>query len=252
MSKYLNKKIFVRGKITTLTGLHIGGSNTQMVIGGIDNVVIRNPFNDQPYIPGSSLKGKMRSLLEQSFGYDPSMQKAGIVKYGPITDPAHKIVRLFGTAKGDNTNIPSRVIVRDGGLLTLDALFNSELSYTELKTEVMIDRFTSVAMPRQVERVPAGMEFNLDIVVNVWEDKLDKEFSFKELKEEEMMNLLFRGLQLLQDDYLGGKGSRGSGQIKICIESIKERSKEYYIGDEDLGETGFSDSAHQIPEALSS
>ncbi len=246
--KTLQKKIFITGKIKTLTGLHIGGHNTHLDIGGVDSFVIRNPKNDEPYLPGSSLKGKVRSLLEQSYGTfgDANMKE---VKHGPIDDPKHPITRLFGSVKGRNKdsqkNIPARIIVRDGSILSEDS-DNTDLPYTEVKTEIIVDRITAAASPRQIERVPADSEFKLDIVLNIWSDSSD----FQELPEAQIVQMLFNGMRLIEGDYLGGNGSRGSGQIKIGIEEIKERDNTFYQNMEAGNNTHYQDSAHQIPEDL--
>ncbi len=250
--KQLVKKIFISGRIKTLTGLHIGGSNNQISIGGVDNVVIRNPFNDEPYIPGSSLKGKMRSLTEQSYGeYGRGIGRDS--SSGALEDPKHEIVRLFGNAKGDRRNIPSRLIVRDGRILTHGYDQNTDFPYTELKTEVTIDRLTATATPRQLERVPAGVDFELQLVINVWEDKEqiagEEMVGGKELWEGQMVEMVFNGLRLVQDDFLGGSGSRGSGQVKIGIDKITERTADFYMGKTQGGKL-YEDSRHEIPQDL--
>lgn len=262
-SKTLKKKIFFTGRIKTLTGLHIGGSNNEISIGGVDNVVIRNPLDDKPYIPGSSLKGKMRSLIEQSYGHFG--KGIGRSDYGPTEDPSEQIVMLFGNAKGETgkqkQNVPSRLIVRDGRLLSEGYDRNSELPYTELKTEVTIDRITATATPRQVERVPAGVEFELQLVLNIWEDGTEKEATElkdkdspitlpQDLTEETLVQMVFSALRLVQDDFLGGKGSRGSGQVRIGIEQLQERSRDFYLNFSADKSDGYEDSAHQIPEDL--
>jgi len=217
----LLKKIIITGEIEALTGLMIGGSNTAMGIGGPDKMVIRNPVTNQPYIPGSSLKGKMRSLLELSYGYIGNKKMGGKVENGPDEDPNHESTQLFGTARTDTRQRPSRIICRDGFLLNPDALKGTELPFTEAKTEVVIDRITSQAMPRTFERVPAGAKFALNIVVNIFDDDTFKD-QFK--------TLTFKALQLLQDDYLGGSGSRGNGQVRFKITRVIERSSEFYHG----------------------
>lgn len=247
--KTLKKKIFITGKIKTLTGLHIGGHNTHLDIGGVDAFVIRNPKNDQPYLPGSSLKGKMRSLLEQSYGTfgDANMKE---VKHGPIDDPNHPVTKVFGSVKGRNAdnkrNIPAKIIVRDGAILSHDYDENTDLPYTEVKTEIIVDRITAAASPRQIERVPADVEFALNIVLNVWTGTEE----FPELPETEMVQMVFNAMRLVEGDYLGGKGSRGSGQIKIGIQEIKERSRAFYLKTEKDEETGYEDSVHTAPEDL--
>lgn len=220
----LTKKILIQGEIVALSGLMIGGSNTAMGIGGPDKVVIRNPVNNQPYIPGSSLKGKMRSLIEIANG-TIGPEVGSNVKNGPDNNIDNTSTLLFGTTNKDTSRQrPSRIIVRDSNLLNPDDLAETELPFTEAKTEVVIDRITSAAMPRTFERVPAGARFQLDIVLNIFDD---------DQKEKELITMALKGLQLLQDDYLGGGGSRGNGHIKLNINSIKERSVGYYKNEEE-------------------
>ena len=200
--KQLVKKIKINTSITLITGLHIGGNSENVEIGGIDNPVIKLASKgDVPYIPGSSLKGKMRCLLEQA---------AGAPKVG--LDP--KVNNLFGITENkaiNTSNQPSKIIVRDAMLsdeskkMLLDC-DNLDMPYTENKFENVIDRVKGIAQhPRQTERVPAGAKFNAEFVINVWDDD----------DEQEMMALFEKGIRLLENDYLGGSGSRGYGQIKF-------------------------------------
>jgi CRISPR-associated protein Csm3 len=216
----LIKKILIEGELEAVTGLLIGGSNNSMGIGGPDKVVIRNPVNNEPYVPGSSLKGKMRSLLEISYGFIKDVNM-GKVKHGPEDDPTKITTLLFGTARSDEHQRPSRILVRDGELLNASELANTDLPFTESKTEVVIDRITSMAMPRTFERVPAGARFKLNLVLNIFDE--DK-------KEKELLEHVFKGLQLVQDDYLGGSGSRGSGQVKFRVAKVMERPAAFYQG----------------------
>lgn len=191
----LVKKIRINTTITLVTGLHIGGSGDNVEIGGIDNPVIKIGTKDnQPYIPGSSLKGKMRCLLEQI---------AGSSKVGGNDD----INNLFGFSQ---TNQPSKLIVRDSMLTqeSVEMLKAAELDmpYTEGKWENVIDRVKGTAEhPRQTERIPAGVSFDVEFVINVWDDD----------KEDDLIGLLKKGINALENDYLGGSGSRGYGQIKF-------------------------------------
>ena len=194
--KQLVKKIKINTTIELLTGLHIGGSSDNVEIGGIDNPVIKIATKDnQPYIPGSSLKGKMRCLLEQI---------AGAAKVGGNSD----VNNLFGFSQ---SNQPSKLIVRDAMLQTksaneLRACDNLDMPYTEGKWENVIDRVKGTAEhPRQMERIPAGVFFDVELVVNVWDDD----------KEKDLLDLLQKGINALESDYLGGSGSRGYGQIKF-------------------------------------
>lgn len=202
MATKLVKKILYTGTIVLKTGLHIGGTNAALNIGGPDKFVVRNPLNNIPYIPGSSLKGKMRALVEIANGCVGD--DGG--KVGPSKDPDSVSGKLFGVATSSDNNRPSRLIVRDAEL-DVDAcdFSNTDLPYTESKTEVTIDRVTAKPMPRTFERVPAGAKFKLNMVLNVFEGEDEKELK-KTLKQ---------AIELLQDDYLGGHGSRGYGQIKF-------------------------------------
>ena len=200
--KQLVKKIKINTSITLITGLHIGGNSENVEIGGIDNSVIKLASKgDVPYIPGSSLKGKMRCLLEQAAG-------------APKVGLDEKVNNLFGIteSKANNTsNQPSKIIVRDAMLsedskkMLLDC-DNLDMPYTENKFENVIDRVKGIAQhPRQTERVPAGAEFNTEFIINVWDDD----------DEQELLALFEKGIRLLENDYLGGSGSRGYGQIKF-------------------------------------
>ena len=194
--KQLIKKIKINTTIEVLTGLHIGGSKENVEIGGIDTPVIKLATKDnQPYIPGSSLKGKMRCLLEQV---------AGANNVGDNNE----INNLFGFSN----NQPSKNIVRDAMLteksvMELKNADNLDMPFTEGKWENVIDRVEGIADPRQIERVPAGAVFDAEFVINIWDD--DKE------KEEVIMQMFKKGIALIENDYLGGCGSRGSGQVKF-------------------------------------
>jgi CRISPR-associated protein Csm3 len=218
------KKIFIKGKIIAETGLHIGGSDIGMAVGSTDNVIIRCALREnQPYIPGSSLKGKMRSLFEKS-NDDPFEEQSDQIKNGPCQDPKSDSGMLFGVA-AEKEGTPSRVIVRDGYLENPEVLekAKTDMPYSEIKTETVIDRITSAANPRQIERVPAGAEFGLKIILNVYKEDDEKKF----------LEMLFKSLTLVQDDYLGGYGSRGSGQVKFEIEKLLQKDRETYEKNEE-------------------
>jgi len=215
----LTKKIFIKGEIELLTGLHIGGTNSAMGIGGPDSTVVRNPIDNKPYIPGSSLKGKMRAMVEIADGTVESVNM-GQVKNGASQDSSTKSAKLFGTAKKDDKQRPSKLIVRDARMLSTDEEFaNTDLPYTESKTEVVIDRITAKATPRQIERVPAGAKFELNLVLNV----------FDEDDSDEQLTTVFRAMNLVEDDYIGGSGSRGYGQVKFDISSVIEKEMDNYF-----------------------
>lgn len=224
----LEKKFLFAGEIELVSGLLIGGTDTGLTIGGIDKVVIRHPLTNEPYIPGSSLKGKMRSLYELSTGNFHYDERAPI-KNGPARDglPAW----LYGNATSNDEQRPSRLIVRDAFLSNANNLLEkTEIPYVEVKTEVVIDRITSKALPRTFERVPAGARFGLQMILNIFEN--DK------APVDALLQALASSLRLLQDDYLGGSGSRGYGQVKIKLNTITVRSSQgYYLAGSEATES---------------
>lgn len=212
--KTLIKKIKVTTNMELVTGLHVGGNKENVEIGGIDNPVIRAAIKDnQPYIPGSSLKGKIRSLLEQIAG------ASEVGKNNSIND-------VFGFAKD---NKPSKIIFRDAYLnetseKALKESENLDMPYTEGKWENVIHRVRGTAEhPRQTERIPAGVSFDIEIVINVWDNEEDGKKS---------LDLLKKGIAALENDYLGGSGSRGYGQVKFSDLKEEEVSFENYFANE--------------------
>ena len=213
--KKLYRKLIINGSLECLTGLHIGDNKENTDIGGVDLPVVRRRDNGQPYIPGSSLKGKMRCLLELVAGENPD---------GKCVNNGNDICRLFGASekKGDEKcpNQPSRILVRDAFMEKASAetfknATTTDMPYTEVKFENTIDRIKGVALhPRQQERVPAGAKFEINFVINIFADNATEadEVQGKHVKT------LTDGIALLNDDYLGGSGSRGYGQVKINIE----------------------------------
>lgn len=219
----------IEGKILLLSGLHIGGSDAGVKIGGIDTPIIKNPISGLPYIPGSSLKGKIRFLLEHFFNVVP---RDGSVSKAQRQGAKNPVAIVFGHMDHENLNYtayPTRLIVRDsqvlGAVTTLDNLANEHLLgnmltveeasrkmnslFVEGKTEVAIDRNTGTVNRRgglrQIERVPAGAIFSLEVVLRSFEDGEDAEH----------LEIIKKGLRLLENDALGGYGSRGSGRIKL-------------------------------------
>jgi len=207
----LEKKIFLEGTLEVLSGLHIGGTDVGIVIGGVDNPVVKDPVSGLPYIPGSSLKGKIRSLLEK---YTGNYSKEGKARGNPCDCGSCDICELFGSsAKASENNdkkILGRLIVRDAFLENSENINSNEV--TELKTEVAINRLTSkpISGPRNMERVVRGTKFNVEFIIDIYEND----------NEEKYINLLQKGIKLLEDDYLGGSGTRGYGKVKIDINKI--------------------------------
>lgn len=222
-------RVLIRFKIRALTGLHIGGTGTGIQIGGIDKEVIRDPLTNRPYIPGSSLKGKMRSLLEKQYGLVLNRKIAqaraqvrihscdGEVDY----QKPCPVCWVFGVPGEVGFNTPTRLIVRDTLLDDESARMMEELGlerpYAEVKTEVSIDRITSAANPRTIERVPAGAVFGPGEMVYTVYTSDDGLCSVQ--KDVQQLQKVFEGMALLEQDYLGGLGSRGSG--KVAFQSIQ-------------------------------
>ena len=235
----LHGKIFLQGTIHALTGLHIGGNAGELDIGGIDNPVIRNVMNRQPYIPGSSLRGKMRSLLDRHFknsldkrvGRDVRVHECG----KPTDYNACQVCQVFGVAPQRDLRgktMPGRLIVRDTFLTSesLEALdrADTDTDFTEIKTEVAIDRITSAATPRQQERVPAGATFGPFQMVHSLYTLEENDHNNQFEQELGYFNTVLTGMELLVDDYLGGSGSRGSGQIAFEYLTMTFKSRECY------------------------
>jgi CRISPR-associated protein Csm3 len=208
----------ITGTLELLSGLHIGGGNTEMHIGGTDNPVIKNPVTNQPYIPGSSLKGKMRSLLEWRAGV------VGITQGSPLgfkhireldgaqQDHGKVLLKLFGGApEGD----PDEALIKEIGPTrlafwdcNLDPAWVADMDarsllLTEQKTENQINRIAGVAEhPRNTERVPAGARFDFQLTLKVHGD-------------EDLLEELLIGFKLLELTGLGGSGSRGYGKLRF-------------------------------------
>ena len=190
-------KVRISGDILVKTGLHIGGSGAFAAIGAVDAPVIKDVLSGDPMIPGSSLKGKMRSLLARELN-------TAVVE--PDGDD-ERITRLFGSAgKGKSKIKRSRLLFSDMVLANRDQLQKAGLqSMTEVKFENSISRATAVANPRQIERAVKGSVFELDLIY-----ELEEESEFIE-----DMETLAEGMKLLQYDYLGGSGSRGYGKVEF-------------------------------------
>ncbi|MFQ6102117.1 MAG: type III-A CRISPR-associated RAMP protein Csm3 [Anaerolineae bacterium] len=213
-------RVFIECEIETKTGLHIGGAESALAIGGVDNVIIRDPLSGRPYVPGSSLKGKMRSQMEKFHGL-PQNRRIGQVTIHTCDKDADYagciVCHVYGVPGEMDFSTSTRLVVRDVQLTedSAEALdkAKTDLPFSEVKWEAAIDRVTSAATPRQMERVPAGAVFGpAEMVYSVYEAAdLDR---FANVVE---------GMQLLEDDYLGGSGSRGSG--KVAFRNIKVSAK---------------------------
>lgn len=204
----------ITGTLTLKTGLHIGAGDTEMRIGGTDNPVVKNPLDGLPYIPGSSLKGKIRSLLEWQLGLiiTAKGKPFSFQHLSEIDTPAaRQLLKLFGGAPGGETEQlvkeigPTRLSFWDCALnpAWLELIRKRNLLSTEAKSENSINRIAGVAdNPRFTERIIAGAEF-------------DFKLSLKVVDGEDLLPLLLRGLKLLEADSLGGSGSRGYGKVEF-------------------------------------
>ncbi len=231
-------KLILEGEIQCQTGLHIGAGKGSLEIGGADNPVVKDAFGI-PYIPGSSLRGRLRSLLEQTLGLAIpselvylSKRKGQEVRIHHSDRPDDEVCILFGRNPGrvekvsgeaieGATATPARLTVYDAPLLvdsiTPQMRENLDDELTEVKSENAVDRITSQANPRTLERVPAGARFRFRMVLDV-------------LCEEDkpLLARVAEALRLLEDDALGGGGSRGSGRIALAALNLTWRSKDYY------------------------
>ncbi len=197
-------KIIINGELEIVTGLHIGTGGEFSAIGAVDSPVIRDKITNLPMIPGSTLKGKMRSLMAR---------RLNTAKAKTPDNDAPEIVALFGGMKKQ-----SRLIFSDMYLTNYDEIKKSGLNDpTEIKYENTINRLTSIANPRQIERVIRQSKFGVEIIYTA-DDDADIESDIK---------LLAEGMKLLQYDYIGGHGSRGYGKVKF-----NDLNAQIVIGDE--------------------
>lgn len=217
----------IKGKIVLESGLHIGAGDSEMHIGGTDNPVVKHPHTGLPYIPGSSLKGKVRSLLELESGLmnkteGKPLQASHLNNLdGEQKEKCTKILKVFGSSGANSEDLiglgSTRVSFADCPVTDRwqEKVREERLSFFEVKSENSIDRISGTALhPRFIERVPAETEFDFTV-------------SLKILGEEDngLFDYLLFGLKLLELDALGGSGSRGYGKIKFVFEDedIKNR-----------------------------
>lgn len=235
----LESKIFIKGHIKAVTGLHIGGSKSSLDIGGVDLNVIKTAKN-VPFIPGSSLKGKLRSLLariEGSMAVSEQALEQNEKGKGIKTDEqVPHILELFGSSGDDDKReYVTRLLVRDAFLdaATFKSDFNDhemELEYSDIKWENTIDRIRGTAKhPRQLERVPAGAKFKFEMVYDAYDDG----------KVKDHLTYIRIAMRLLEGDYIGGSGSRGYGKIKFEEVKFYQKDLEVYQGNNEAKEYDF-------------
>lgn len=230
-------RVVINGFLRSQTGIHIGSGRETMEIQGVDAPVVRDPITKEPYIPGSSLKGKCRALLEKYISvkteglnfYNRNMQKEPVIRIH-VCDTAKdaygcSVCRLFGSSAGksnseETSNFPARLRFRDAFLTrySVEKLRDAEFLYTEVKSENVLDRLTAAAMPRQIERVPAGADFCFELIYDVEdEDQI----------EEDLKSISFF-LTSLEEDSIGGHGSRGYGRVSLHLTRVIAKKAESY------------------------
>lgn len=207
----------INGGIRVITGLHIGASSETIEIGGLDNPIIKDPLpeSNAPYIPGSSLKGKLRSLIEIKEGKFSGRVKGNPCDCGKKDCP---VCPVFGTSASEHPEDlgPTRIVVRDAHLSPeWSEKFKKGDLPMEIKYENAINRITGRANPRPLERVPANVEFDFNIAFKVFEGDLEDYFT-----------TVLKAMRLLELDALGGAGSRGCGQIKFVNITIDGEGKD--------------------------
>jgi CRISPR-associated protein Csm3 len=264
-------RVFIRGDVEATTGLHIGGGEGALAIGGVDAPVIRDPITNRPYIPGSSLRGKMRSLTEKLYGAPQTfsvsrmrgkevfvhtcqmdidtrqLRQLSEEEYHRQVAAFHRqfhecpVCPIFGAMGDQPIPHPTSLVVRDV-FLSADSVkvlekAKTDLPYSEIKWEATIDRVTSAAVPRQIERVPAGSIFS----------DFEMVYSIYDQAGVAHLPTVLEAMQLLEDDYLGGFGSRGGGKVRFVGLRLSARGREEYGKEQEWPE------AHDRPvsEALS-
>lgn len=223
-------KLVVTAELVLVTGLHIGAQTSGIEIGAVDQPVIRDPITRYPYIPGSSLKGKLRALVERTLEHLPiNVRGGGEVRRHECSDQACPSCRVFGSVgRNGSQNIPSRLAVRDLFLTPQSrkvlAEIETGLQYTEWKVENALHRITLAANPRQIERVPAGSRFVMRWIYTLEDDPQ---------RSREDLERLVAAMRLLEDDALGGHGSRGYGQVRFEQFQLTRRPLGFYFGDQE-------------------
>ncbi|MCL6622746.1 MAG: type III-A CRISPR-associated RAMP protein Csm3 [Syntrophobacterales bacterium] len=220
----------ITGTLIVKTGLRIGAGDTEMRIGGLDNPIIKHPHTLEPYIPGSSLKGKVRSLLEMKSGLmgKTKGEPLKIRDLQGLSEPqkteAKRILKLFGAGGAEAEQIatqdigPTRVAFADCPLEEAwrQKALEEGLPFTEVKSENAINRIEGVAQhPRFMERIPAGARFAFRVTLK----------TMAEDEKDNLENLLLLGLKLLTLDALGGCGSRGYGRISLEFHDPEIKAK---------------------------
>lgn len=200
--------ILLTGTIELVSGMRVGGSDDVLQIGGTDLTCIKDPATNKPYVPGSSIKGRMRSCLEKHLGRVSGREPCTC---GSDDCP---ICRVFGPHKNTRHALgPTRLIVRDAHLI-------GDGFVIENKTESTTRRDTGAAEhPRTVERVAPGAKFALEVAVQVFD--LDRDFLYEDLQGQRvtgadaLLEIVDHALFLVEQTGLGAGVGKGYGQIKL-------------------------------------
>lgn len=222
----------IEATLVCVTGLRIGGTQEGFEIGGMDNPVVKDPIDGVPYIPGSSLKGKMRSLLEWAHNLvDFASDRPG--RPHSCGRRACDVCAVFGVGAAESRESyretdkfigPTRLVIRDAfpaeETMSRWKKYLGEGTFTEVKMENTINRITSESNPRSMERVPAGSRFVVNMVLDRYTGDATKR-----------LRALLEAMRLLEDSALGGSGSRGSGQVRFEGIKVKFRSPPFYRGE---------------------
>lgn len=211
------KQIKITGKIELLSGMRIGGSETLLEIGGVDagQTCIKHPTTYKPYIPGSSLKGKMRSEMEKKLGkYRISTNRDGKTIYEPCDCAKCLVCRVFGPHKVVEHELgPTRLLVRDCQVL--------EKGDFEIKSSTAINRKTNTALGgalRTEERVASGAVFDFRIDLQIWNvDETECEYEGKK-GEQALIEFVKECLRLVEQTGIGAGTSKGFGLIKFQLD----------------------------------
>jgi len=210
--KRLIKHSEITGVLLVQTGLRIGAGGSSLEIGGLDNPILRHPKTRLPYVPGSSLKGKLRSLLEVN-QYTIGSSKKPMATVGPCGCGECVVCRLFGCGDVRNANEPSRLIFRDCQMLPetieeLRPLLSDGVFYSEVKAEVTMDRTSGKvgqAGPRSMDRIASGAKLDFRVTIRILDGDV----------ESDLKKTMAHALRLLEAEGLGGSVSRGYGQVSF-------------------------------------
>ena len=260
-------KYIIKGKIVCETGLHIGGITEGVEIGGVDLPVIRDSLTEIPYIPGSSLKGKLRHLLEWELnkvfeegnkGKFPThtcenapevknLKKeaenlSGEVRKKKDEEVKNKIKELtdscpvcliFGTSAATVGVTPTRLSVRDAFPTGHGNPEDPPNGSTLWKWKKWLDEktYTELKTENTIDRVTS--EANPRTMEQV---PVGSEFEFEMIfdiyrdEDRKLLKDLFTSMKLLENSSLGGSGTRGHGKIKFEFTKspLEYRSVDYY------------------------